>query len=166
MYPQEFSIAPHFYPICLANFVLLSHMYLGQRGETWHFKIEPSNLRGLRSLFFFEWWANQMLLIWGIICGGGLDKKSLQLECTLYTYICSLSPANSWMELAAQVMQSEHTLHRHICMQCPDNVQAKFSGAFLSHSGWLWKLNWSRSFGDWDICLPYQTWLWNKLESL
>ncbi len=114
---------------------LLSHMlgkrcppfkyiYLGQRGGTWHFKIEPSILWSLCSFLFFEWWANQMLLIWGIICGG-LHKKSLQLECTLYTYICSLSPVNSWIELAAQVMQSGHTLHRHMCAmsrQCAGQV--------------------------------------------
>jgi hypothetical protein len=117
MFPKEFSIAPHFYPICLANVVLLSNIYLGQSKGTWHFKIEPSILRSLCSYFFSAWCANQMLLIWGIICGG-LDKKSLQLECTQYTYICSLSPANSWMELVAQVMQSGHTLHRYMYTMC------------------------------------------------
>jgi hypothetical protein len=53
MFPKEFSIAPHFYPICLANVVLLSRTYLGQRGGPAHFKIEPSILWSLCSFFVF-----------------------------------------------------------------------------------------------------------------
>jgi hypothetical protein len=32
VFPNMFSIAPHFYPICFANVVLLSPIYLGERG--------------------------------------------------------------------------------------------------------------------------------------
>jgi hypothetical protein len=39
-----FSIAPHFYPICFGNVVLLSSVYLGQRGGTLYFAIETSDL--------------------------------------------------------------------------------------------------------------------------
>jgi hypothetical protein len=44
-----FSIAPHFYSIC---FGICCPPFRGQRGQTLYFKIEPSILRNLHSLFF------------------------------------------------------------------------------------------------------------------
>jgi hypothetical protein len=61
------SIAPHFYPICFGNVVLLSPIYLGQRGGTLYFKIGTSSLVACIVSFPFEWWANQI---------GWLQKKT------------------------------------------------------------------------------------------
>jgi hypothetical protein len=55
-----FSIAPHFYPTCFGNVVLLSPIYLGQRGGTLYFKIGTSSLVASIVSFPFEWWANQI----------------------------------------------------------------------------------------------------------
>jgi hypothetical protein len=41
VFPNMFSIAPHFYPVyALANVVFLSHIWVGQRGGTLYIKIE------------------------------------------------------------------------------------------------------------------------------
>ncbi len=49
-----------FIPYALENGVLLSPIYLGQRGGTVQFKIEPSVLGSLHCFSFLEWWANQI----------------------------------------------------------------------------------------------------------
>jgi hypothetical protein len=44
VFPNMFSIAPHFYPICFGNVVLLSPIYLVPREGTLYFKLETSFL--------------------------------------------------------------------------------------------------------------------------
>jgi len=44
VFPNMFSISPHFYPICFGNVALLSCIYFGQREGTLYFKIETSIL--------------------------------------------------------------------------------------------------------------------------
>jgi len=70
VFPNMFSIAPHFYPICFGNVVLLSPIYLGQRGGTLYFKIETSILVAFRVHFH---------LSDGPIKLAGCKKKKLNL---------------------------------------------------------------------------------------
>jgi hypothetical protein len=53
VFPNMFSIAlVTFIPYALANGVLLSPIYMGQKGGTLYFKIEPSILGNLHNFFF------------------------------------------------------------------------------------------------------------------
>jgi hypothetical protein len=54
VFRNMFSIAPHFYPICFGNVVLLSPIFLGQRGGTLYFIIETYSLVAFIVSFSFE----------------------------------------------------------------------------------------------------------------
>jgi hypothetical protein len=61
MFPKEFSITPHFYPICFGKCYPPFTYIGGQKGGALYFKLEPSILGNLHRFFFFpEWWANQI----------------------------------------------------------------------------------------------------------
>jgi len=49
-----------FFPYALENGVLLSPIYVGQRGGNVQFKIEPSVLGSLHCFFYLEWLANEI----------------------------------------------------------------------------------------------------------
>jgi hypothetical protein len=70
VFPNMFSIAPHFYPICFGKCCPPFTYVCGLNTGTFIVQIEPSNLGSLHSFICFEWWANEI---------GSLQKTKIEL---------------------------------------------------------------------------------------
>ncbi len=61
IFPNMFSIPPHFYPICLGKWCPPFTYIRAPKGRNYILQnIEPSVLGSLHSFISFEWWANQI----------------------------------------------------------------------------------------------------------
>ncbi len=76
VFPNMFTIAPHFISYALSNVVFFEPTSMGQYWglDVSMFGVNASILGSLQSLKTFLWWVNQR---------GSLQKEILNLECTL-----------------------------------------------------------------------------------